>query len=65
MSHLAHLLQSNGTTLLVLTAIALVFYAIARIMSARWHVALTFSTLPIIVFVFYTGEGGRLFAGIF
>ncbi|TDQ64494.1 hypothetical protein ATL17_2514 [Maritalea mobilis] len=59
------ILQLDSVTLLVLATIALVLYAIARMMSARWPVALTFSTMPLVVFIFHTGQGGRLLAGMF
>jgi hypothetical protein len=65
LARLVQFVEMNSLAILVLSAMALVLYTFARILSARWPVALTFSTLPIIVFVFHTKNGGTLFAGMF
>jgi hypothetical protein len=65
LARLVQFVEMNSLPILVLSAVALVLYTIARFLSARWPVALTFSTLPIIVFMFHTKNGGTLFAGMF
>ncbi|WP_424983900.1 hypothetical protein [Maritalea sp. S77] len=65
LARLVQFVEMNSLPILVLSAVALVLYTIARVLSARWPVALTFSTLPIIVFMFHTKNGGTLFAGMF
>ncbi|AVX05816.1 hypothetical protein MXMO3_03311 [Maritalea myrionectae] len=57
--------ELNSMPIIVLGALALVLYVVARMLQARWPVALTFSTLPAIVFFFHTSNGGTLFAGMF
>lgn len=54
MTQLLRFVEMNVAVLLVLAAITLVLYVAARILSARWPVALTFSALPAIVFFFFT-----------
>lgn len=65
LAQMVRFVEMNSMPILVLAAIALVLYVIARMLSARWPVALTFSSLPAIVFFFHTSNGGTMFAGMF
>ncbi|MCF4097343.1 hypothetical protein [Maritalea mediterranea] len=65
LARVMNFVEMNSVTVLVLSAVVLVLYVVARTLSARWPVALTFSTLPIIVFIFYTQNGGPFGAGMF